>query len=184
MWFILAGLLITICNPISNYIFGELSIFNSYLFAFSYFFLSFFFTCTKRTESARFLTLLLVIIECILENCLLKQTIYQSKDKLITIIWLLRYFFILTTVLTLAYFHFKYHDFNQKIHEKLELIKNQNLFLIEMFSKYQTHLEVSINFQQYLRAHYDNYKKQKFYEHDLEIPKLKSINNHSNKYFY
>ena len=184
MWFILAGLLITICNPISNYIFGELSIFNSYLFAFSYFFLSFVFTCTKRTENARFLTLLLVIIECILESFVLKQKIYQYKDAtLITVIWLLRYLFIFTTVLVLAYFHFKYNDFNQMINEKLELIKNQNLYLIEMFGKYQTHLEVSVNFQRYLRAHYDNYKKQKFYEHDFESPNLKSIKNHSNKYF-
>ena len=176
MWFILAGLLITIFNPIVNYVFGTLSIYNSYLFAFTYFFLTILFTCTKRTENARLPTLVLVSVELFLENCVLKQTVYQEKEFLIIIIWFIRYLFIFATALALTYYYFKYNDLNQIIHEKLECIKNQNLYLIEMFTNYQSQIESTVNFQRFLKAQYANYKKQKMNEYGEQPFKMKAIN--------
>jgi hypothetical protein len=156
MWLIPIGIILTIFNPLLNHIFGELSIFHSYLFAFSYFFFTFLFTCTKRTENARFPGFVIVIIELLFESFILKQTFYQEKNTLITIVWFQRYIFIFITTSTLAYYYLKYNDHKKVVYDQLELLKKQNLLIIQMFLKYQKQIQLILNFHLDLKEHHEN----------------------------
>ena len=179
----LGGLLIAIGNSISTYLFGELSIFKSYLFSCTFAFLSFIFTYTKRTENARFAAIIFVTLEFLVENFILNQTFYQNKANLIKIIWLSRYLFIVATVLALAYHYFNYNDFNKSVIQSLNEIKNQNIYLMGTVERLQEQFQNCSNFQRYLSVHYDNYRKQKACDSEMKFSNIKAIKNEWNKYF-
>lgn len=132
-------------SNLQSWIVGEMYWFDSIIFYTAFVIVAFIMTSSQRTSTARLFIFIVLLINFLIERSICTLYTYFSNEEASTMysnlhnhIWLIRYAFMVLTIILLAYLAFNQIDPLRKQHEILYLIQEQNSAILDI-------LKTSIN---------------------------------------